>query len=229
VSLPLELHIWFRNKPVANVPLIWGPAPGFRGDVQGDKETDADGQARARVHYIAATGDDFCYVQCRLDVDRVIGRKLGIAMSVWLWQVMLPSRQNTEIVIEIDEETGYEPVFTEELRKWCVGRNFLVVDKASTRDDILYRLTLDGRPKVQVSTVDDIAQAYVSGTFTLKDSETGTVLYRYTLGESKTGQPGNSEAGVAMLALQEGATEILLEMAPRLLATVPGEDDEFDR
>lgn len=226
---PLELQAWFRNKPVANVPLQWRPAHGFRGDVQGDKETDANGRATAKVHYIAGTGDDFCYVQCSLDVDRVVGTELGISMSVWLWQVMLPSRETGEIVIQIEEDTGYDPVFVDEIRKWCTGRQFRVVDEASEKEEVLYHLTLDGSPKVKVQTVNDIAQAYVSGTFTLKDAETGYVVFRYTLGMKKDGKPGNSEAAIAMLALREGATEILMEMAPRLLATLPGEGDEFGR
>ena len=230
LSQPLELYAWFRNKPVANVPISWGAAPGFRGDVQGDKETDANGHASARVHYIAPTGDNFCYVQCRLDVDRVVGRKLGIAMGVWLWQVMLPSRETGEIVFQIEEDTGYDPVFVDEIKKWCEGRNFKVVDdKASEDEDIHYHLTLDGSPTVKASTVNGIAQAYVTGTFTLRDKATAEVLFRYTLGYKKEGQPGNSESVVAMLALREAATEILMEMAPRLLATLPGPDDEFGR
>lgn len=229
LAQPLELFMWFRNRPVAGVPLLWGPATGFRGDVQGDKETDADGRATARVHYLAATGDNFAYVQCRLDVDRVVGRKLGIAMSVWLWQVMLPSRETGEIVLNIEEDTGFDPVFVDELRKWCEGRGFRIVDKASELDDVLYHATLEGRPKVQVTTLNGAPVGFVTGTFTLKDNETGSVLFRYTLGLKREGQPGNSDSAVALLALREGATELLLEMAPRLLATFPGKGDEFGR
>lgn len=226
---PLELYAWFRNKPVANVPVIWRPAPGFRGDVQGDKQTDANGKSTAKVHYIAGTGDNFCYVQCMLDVDTVVGRKLGIAMGVWMWQVMLPSRETGELVILIEEDTGYDAVFVDEIKKWCVGRNFRVVDKATEGDDVLYHLTLEGKPKVKSDVVNGIPLAHVSGSFTLKDSETGTVLFRYTLGMKKEGQTGNNEATIAMLALREGATELLLEMAPRLITTLPAEGDEFGR
>ncbi|MBZ0137441.1 MAG: hypothetical protein K8I27_13825 [Planctomycetes bacterium] len=228
VAQPLELHAWFRNKPVANVPVQWAPGTGFRGDVQGDKETDANGRATARVHYIASTGDDFCYVQCRLDLNRVAGRRLGISMSVWLWQVMMPSRKTGEIVFRIKEETGYDKIFTDEFKKWCAGRNFNVVDDdPSEHSDILYHLALEAEPTLKLIEANGTTQGYVSGTFTLKDLETGTVLFRYTLGMQRKGQPGSAEGTVALLTLREGATEVLMEMAPRLLATLPSPDDGF--
>jgi hypothetical protein len=227
---PLELSAWFRNRPVANVPLLWAPGAGFRGDVRGDTETDEQGRASARVLYLAPTGDDFGYVQAALDLDRAAGNRLGISMPVWLWRLHLPSRDNGELVFRITEDTGYDPVFGPEFKQWCKGRNFNVVDDEPTeRPTLHYHVLVEGAPELTLTTRDGTHNAYVSGSFTVRDLETDVVLFRYTLGIEVKGRPGNAESTVALLALREGAAEVLMEMAPRLIATLPGPDDEFGR
>jgi hypothetical protein len=231
---PLVLRASFRGKPVGDVPLAWGPGAGFRGVVEGDRETDANGRATARVHQFAATGDDFGYVRAGLDLDRLIGRRLGIAMNVWLWRVRLPSRSNGQLVVTVKEtEKGDsplpDPLFTPEIKKWADGRNLAVTTGEPDREKYAYHLVLEGEVDVTTFTSDGLPGAYVSGSFTLTDRETGTVLYSYALGIRRSGQAGNTEASVKLLAMRDGAAEVMAEFASRIIVTLPAPGDEFGR
>jgi len=231
---PLVLRATFRSKPVDGVPLAWGPGAGFRGVVEGDLETDQAGRATARVLQFATTGDDFGYVRASLDLDRVIGRRLGIAMNVWLWRLQLPSRSNGQLVVTVREtEKGEnplpEPLFTPELKKWADGRDLAFTTGEADKEKYLYHLTLEGDVDVTTLTSNGLPAAYVSGNFTLTDLETGTVLYRYTLGLMRTGQAGNTEASVKLLAMRDGAAEVMAEFASRIIVTLPAPGDEYGR
>jgi hypothetical protein len=226
LAKPLELYAGFRGQPVADVPITWGAAAGFTATIEGDRTLDANGRATAKVLYFAATGDEVGYVQARIDLDRVVGRRLGISMNVWLWHVVLPARANAELVINLTETLNREPLaerqFTPEIKDWAVMRNLACAELTpSDNDEYHYHLILEGNVDVTTSTSNDIATAYVSGVFTLTDLETGTVLFRYTLGLKRDGQLGSSEIAVRMLALKDGAADVMAEMAARISATLP--------
>lgn len=231
---PLELRAYFRGKPVAGVPLAWAPGLGFRGTVEGDSELDEAGRATARVLYLGATGDDFGYVRASLDLDRLIGRRLGISMNVWLWRVMLPSRANGQLVLRVQETEGGatplpEPLLTPEVEKWALGRNLACTTGEPDPERYLYHLVLEGNVDVTPSSQNGVPSAYVSGNFTLTDEETGEVLYRYTLGLKRVGQPGNTEASLKLLAMREGAADLMAEFASRIIVALPAPGDEFGR
>ncbi len=231
---PLVLRASFRGKPVSDVPLAWGPGAGFRGVVEGDRATDAGGRASARVHQFTSTGDGFGYVRASLDLDHLIGRRLGIAMNVWLWRVLLPSRDNGQLVVKVKEtEQGEtplpEPLFTPEIRKWADGRSLASTTAEPDTEKYLYHLVLEGEVDVTTFTSEGTPGAYVSGTFTLTDRETGTMLYRYSLGIQRSGQAGNTEASVKLLAMRDGAAEVMAEFASRIIVTLPAPGDEYGR
>jgi hypothetical protein len=230
----LTLKAWFRGQPVAGVPLEWGPGAGFNGVVQGDKELSATGNATGEVMYIAPSGDDFGYAQASIDIDQVVGRRTGIAMNVWLWRVLLPCRSTGDLVVRITETlSGDKPleqaVFTPEVKKWADGRGLGFSENEPNKDKYHYHLLLEGQVDVTPITRDDISSAYVSGTVTLSDMETGAVLYRYSIGLQRDGARGNTEASVVQLALRESAGEVMAEFASRIIAALPGPDDEFGR
>ncbi|MCA8915186.1 MAG: hypothetical protein KDB90_07230 [Planctomycetes bacterium] len=231
---PIELGAYFRGNPVAGAPLQWGPGPGFRGTVQGDAELNESGRATGRVLYLQPTGDEFGYVAARLDIDRVVGRRTGIAMNVWLWQVKLPSRTTGELVLRIKETEGGDqaaeaPMFVPEVQKWGTGRKLATSIEQPDNDKFAYHLLLEGDVDVTPTTSGEIPSAYVAGNFTLSDLETGEVLFRYALGLKRSGKPGNTEASVKLLAMQEGAAEVMSEFASRILVALPGPDEEFGR
>ncbi|MCZ7607929.1 MAG: hypothetical protein M5U25_18080 [Planctomycetota bacterium] len=211
-----------------------GPGAGFRGVVEGDRATDAGGRASARVHQFTSTGDGFGYVRASLDLDHLIGRRLGIAMNVWLWRVLLPSRDNGQLVVKVKEtEQGEtplpEPLFTPEIRKWADGRSLASTTAEPDTEKYLYHLVLEGEVDVTTFTSEGTPGAYVSGTFTLTDRETGTMLYRYSLGIQRSGQAGNTEASVKLLAMRDGAAEVMAEFASRIIVTLPAPGDEYGR
>ena len=231
---PIELGAYFRGKPVAGVPLEWGPGLGFRGTIEGDTELSESGRAQAKVLYLQPTGDEFGYVQARMDMDRVVGRRLGIAMNVWLWQIKLPSRKTGELVLRIKETQGGteavpDPMFVPEVVKWSAGRDLATAIEKPDNEKFTYHLLLEGEVDITPTTKGDIPSAYVSGNFTLSDMETGEVLFRFALGIQRFGKEGNTEASVKLLAMQEGAGEVMAEFASRILVALPGEDSEFGR
>jgi hypothetical protein len=230
----LTLKASFRGQPVTGVPIAWEPGIGFRGVVEGDKELDATGVARGEVMYMASTGDDFGYAQASIDIDKVVGRRTGIAMNVWLWRVLLPCRKNGELVVRVTETCNgdqplEQPVFTPEIKKWAEGRLLGFSENEPNAVKYHYHLLVEGQVDVTPMTRDEVPSAYVSGTLTLSDMETGEVLYRYTIGLQREGAKGNSEASVMLLVGQEGAGEVMAEFASRIIAALPGPGDEFGR
>lgn len=231
---PIGLKLYFRGKPVTGVPIAWGPGVGFQGTVEGDRELDDRGIASAQVLYLTPTGDDFAYVQAHMDIDKLVGRRLGIAMNVWLWKVMLPSRGNGELLVNVKEtEQGEQPpakaVFYPELEKWCLGRNLAVSSGTDLNKEKLYHLLLEGNVDVTSSVTDGVPTAYVSGVVTLSDVETGQTLFSFALGQKEVGQSGNTETAIRMLAMRQGVAEMMTEMASRILAALPDQGDEFGR
>ena len=232
VPAKLTLKAWFRGQPVAGVPLVWGPGAGFKGVVQGDTETSAAGTASGEVMYLSPTGDDFGYAQACIDIDKVVGCRSGIAMNVWLWRVLLPCRAAGELVMRVTETRGgdkplEQPVFNPEVKKWADGRALGFSENEPNAVKYHYHLLLEGQLDVTTTTRDEISSAYVSGTMTLSDMETGNVLYRVSIGLQREGAKGNTEAAIVLLALREAAGEVMAEFASRIITALPGKDDEF--
>jgi hypothetical protein len=228
----LTLKAWFRNQPVTGVPLSWGPGAGYRGVVEGQKETNSLGLATANVLQLAATGNDFGYVQATIDIDEVLGRRTGIAMNVWLWRLVLPCRTNGELVVRVTETRGGEtpvekPTFTPEVKKWAEGRALGFSELEPDKDKYHYHLLLEGQIDVTPTVRDELASAYVSGSMTLSDMETGEVLYRLQVGMKHEGAKGNTEASVVLNAVRESAAEVMSEFASRILTALPAPGEEF--
>ena len=127
------------------------------------------------------------------------------------------------------EPGNFEPYIQPQFKKWCTGRAFNVVENEPSEEEYPYRVAIEGTMDVTSSVVNRIPSAYASGTFVLKDLGTGETLFRYTLGTRAEGIEGNSEAALILTARNQGTAELLLEMATRLLAALPGKDSEFGR
>lgn len=226
---PLVLSLTYRGQSVAGVPLLWGFSPGFHGELKGDPELNNAGIATCRVSTALPTGQPVGLVQAQLDIDRLYGRPLGIYMPVWLWSMTLPSRNQGEVVLSIKETfDGVENpgMLLDSFESWATARGLNHTrDQASTRT-LSYRLKLEGSIEV-VTTEKDPPSAKATGLFTLTDMETGQVLYQYGPGILKQGQKGNTRATIGQIAQREAAAEVLSEFAARLLATLPGTQDEF--
>jgi hypothetical protein len=234
VADALTLKAWYRGQPVAGVPLVWSPGAGFKGVVTGQKETDSLGVATGEVMYLAPTGNDFGYAQAAIDIDQIVGRRTGIAMNVWLWRLVLPCRTNGQLVLRMTETRNgdqpmEQPVFSPEVNKWAEGRGLGFGDNEPDKEKYHYHLLLEGQVDVTSTVRDDIASAYVSGSAVLSDMETGEILYRYSIGLQREGARGNTAAAVEMLALREGAGEVMAEFASRIINALPGPGDEFGR
>lgn len=230
----ITLKAWFRNQPVVGVPLTWGPGVGFRGVVDGQRETNSLGLASATVLFLGATGNDFGYVQASIDIDEALGRRTGIAMNVWLWRLVLPCRTNGELVVRVTETQGgdkpvEQAVFTPEVKKWADGRALGFSANEPNKEKYQYHLLLEGQIDVTATMRDEIPSAYVSGSMTLSDMETGEVLYRFQVGLQREGARGNTEASVILSAVRESAAEVMSEFASRIINALPAPGDEFGR
>jgi hypothetical protein len=230
----VTLKAWFRNQPVVGVPIAWGPGAGFRGVVDGQRETNSLGLATANVLYLGSSGNDFGYAQASIDIDEALGRRTGIAMNVWLWRLVLPCRTNGELVVRVTETTGgakpvENAVFTPEVKKWAEGRGLGVSAGEPNKEKYQYHLLLEGEIDVTTTTRDEISSAYVSGSMTLSDMETGEVLYRLQVGMHQEGERGNTEASVVLTAVRQSAAEVMSEFAARIINALPAPGDEFGR
>ena len=155
-------------------------------------------------------------------------------MNVWLWQVKLPSRNNGELVLRIKETEGgqqpvVDPMFVPEVKKWAEGRKLATGEEDADSEKFSYHLLLEGDVDVTPVLSGDVPSAYVAGNFTLSDLDTGEVLFRYALGLNRVGKFGNTEATIKLLAMQEGAADVMSEFASRILVALPGADEEFGR
>jgi hypothetical protein len=233
VDEPLLMVARFRNRVPSGVPIVWEPAVGFRGALAGDEAFNTSGQAEGRVLRLTPTGDEFGYVQARIDLDRAIGRRTGIALQPWLWTVVLPARTNSEVLVDIQEsingEADDDPVLSPKLAEWCKGRGFMVRELGAGFSDRPYKLRIRGHLEVRSWVTNELPFAHASGRIELVDEDTGQVLFRYYPGIQKEGQRGNTERAMILSAQQDAVADVVAEMGARLLTLVPGEDDEFGR
>lgn len=230
----LGLRASFRGTGVEGVPLAWGPAPGYSGDVQGDREFDEDGRATARVLYMHPTGSEVGYVAATIDLDSFMGRAMGVGLNVWLWDVTLPCRANAELVIDVEETInggaeGFEPNLAPRLEEWCEARELKTSRGEASGRDLPYRLVLSGDFRVNSSVTGDIPTAVASGELVLTDEETGQVLFRYGVGLRRRGEPEGHEGLLQLGVAREAAADVILELATRLIRTLPAKDSELER
>lgn len=229
---PDQLHIWasYRGKPVAGVPLRWGPARGFAGSVEGDREFDERGGASARVLHLQPNGNEWGYVAASLDLDSFMGRRTGVSMTVWLWQLKLPSVNNGELVLDVVEEVdgaseNVDTLFADEIEKWAKSRGLAVSRGEPSELELPYRVKLSGRLNVVAATDNGVPMAYASGTLKLTNMDGGEPLFSYVVGVRKLGQEGNSESALKMIARKDGAADAMMEVVPRIVAALPGKSD----
>ena len=227
---PLVLTARYRGRAAAGLPLIWSPAPGFAGMVEGDREFSASGRASCTVLHIYPTGGNFGYVQASLDLDRHAGRRLGIEVAPWLWQLTLPCVSNSELIVAVTEKIGdeeTEPVFAPALMNWAHRRGLAAVATEASDAEFPYRLKVEGVLTARVYKRDGAIEALVEGTLTLVDLGTGTTLYRFHAGEVTRGEEGNTAQTVAVLALRDAAAGAIADFAMRIMATLPAGNAEF--
>lgn len=227
---PLVMALTHRGEAVGGIPILWSFAPGFQGELRGDLELSDSGVATCRVSNAIPNGQPAGLVQAQLDVDRLVGRKLGIYMPVWLWSMTLPSRQHGEVVISIREQVDgevREGLLLPSFEEWARVRNLNISRDQASDKKLHYRLKLEGTIEV-VTTDGEIPSAKATGLFTLTDLETGQVLYQYGPGILKQGQKGNTRATIGQIAQREAAAEVLSEFAGRIIATLPSTQDEFE-
>ena len=227
---PLTMWASYRGKPVAGIPVRWGPAPGFAGTVEGDLEFDEYGGAKARVHYLRPNGSEWGYVAASLDLDAFIGRKTGVTMTLWMWQLMLPSINNGELVLDIveqlDGETdGVDPLLADEIEKWAKQRGLAVAYGEPSSDEYAYRIKLSGKLDVVSSNENDVPVAFATGSLKLTNLGNSEELFSHVIGVRKVGQAGNTPAALMLVAQREGAADAMIEIVPRIVAALPGKSD----
>lgn len=231
---PLGMRARFRNVDLGNLPLVWSLPPGMRGVIDGDRHTNEQGRASCRLLQVSPTGDEFGLLRCQIDLDQMTPRRTGIAMPAWMWQLTLPCRRNTELVVIVDEtiddkKEGFERFFVPGLQEWARGRNLnLVLGKASDRD-FGYRLKLEGSIAVTTWITNEVPMARTSGKLQLCDAADGRVLYEWTPGLLREGKPGNTVESQALTTLREAAAEGLAEFCARLIVTAPAPGEEYGR
>lgn len=233
-ALPLSLTATFRNSTLAKVPLRWSVALGARGVLDGATETSETGQAQCSVLQMSPTGDEYGFVQCQVDLDRMTPRRTGISMPAWQWQLTMPCRRNVEVILVVkevidDKTEGHENYFKPALKTWALGRNLAMVEDSPSLRDYAYRIRIEGEIAVSTWKDGETAMARTSGKITLFDHADGRNLFEWTPGMLRTGQEGVSTDSLGLATLREAASEGLAEFCTRLLATVPAPGEEFGR
>lgn len=230
VDQDLILYARFRGEPVAGVPLRWSLPGTVQGAVRGDDVLSKAGEARARVLQISPNGADGVQVFASVDLNRLLGRRTGVQMPAWFWGVTLPSRNNSELQIEIEEviegaAQGAQPQLVPGLRDWAQKRGQRLSLGGPPTPGRPYRLKLEGSFVLRSFTRDNQATAYTSGEIKLIEVETGNVLFTYVPGSHRRGDPGMSEASVALGTQREAVTDGLLELVSRIQGMLPAPED----
>lgn len=226
----LVLYARFRGEPVSGVPLRWKLPDTLRGVVRGDDVLGKNGEARARVLQVSPNGADGAQVFASVDLDRLLGRRTGVQMPAWFWGITLPSRNNSELLIEIEESIegaakGAKPQLVPGLQDWAQKRGQRLSMGGPATPGRPYRLKVTGSFVLRSFTRDNQATAYTSGQLELVDMDTGNVLFTYLPGSHRTGEPGLSETSVALSAQREAVTDGLLELISRIQALLPAPED----
>ena len=231
---PLSMRATFRNSTLAKVPLRWSVALGARGVLDGATETSETGEALCSVLQMSPTGDEYGFVQCQVDLDRMTPRRTGITMPAWQWQLIMPCRRNVEVILvvkeTIDEQSeGHENYFKPALKTWAMGRSLTMVEDSPSLRDYAYRIRIEGQIIVTTWKDGETAMARTSGKITLFDHADGRELFEWIPGILRRGEDGVTTDSLGLATLREAASEGLAEFCTRLLATVPAPGEEFGR
>lgn len=225
-----SLYARFRDEAATGVPVVWGLASNLRGSVSGDDTTDKQGFARCKVLQITPDGTEGGQLLATLDLDRALGRRTGILLPLWYWSIVLPCALNAELDLEITEAiTGAasesEPLLAPEFKKWAKMRALAVREDPKAESTRPYHVRLKGNLEVNSFVKGGETVAWATGLFELTDVRSGEVLYSYSPAIQKRGEPGQSEAGLALSVRQEAAAEVMLEFMGRLTTLLPSTSD----
>lgn len=222
----LALTASFRGRFPRGLSLRWAVESPGNGVISGFPEFNEAGQAFCKVFMLAGSGGDFVYVQARLDLDALSGRKLGLSMPAWRWQIAVPSRRQSLLEIDVQEKYGEaltEPVFLPAATEWArLNELTLASDIHPIKaKDYPYRLRLAGSIKVSVLRQGEKLVARAEGSLALTDVDSGATIYRYSPTALLEGGAESKPAELAAFALREAAAETLLEFGARVLALLP--------
>ncbi len=229
----LGLFARYRGESPRGVPVAWQLAPNLRGALRGDEVFSVEGNAACRVLQVAPNGENSGQVFAMLDIDTALGRRTGILMPMWHWTIMLPSRDQGEVILDVTETgTGAaaeSPThFIKELTSWAALRG-LKVTRGAPSGAQPYVLKLTGTLVLNVSKSGDVPIAHTSGRIDLVDMDSGNVLYTYSPGLHKVGGAETSEISLALTAQREATADALIEFAGRLAAVLPAPEDTQPR
>ncbi|MBV6514922.1 MAG: hypothetical protein HPKKFMNG_00554 [Planctomycetes bacterium] len=222
----LALTASFRGRSLQGLSLRWAvEVPGNR-VISGSPEFNTAGQAFCKVFMLAGNGSDYAYVQARLDLDGLSGRRLGLSLPAWRWQIVVPSRRQALLDIDVQEKYGEaltEPVFLPAATEWARLNDLTLASDIHPikAKDYPYRLRLAGSIKVSVLRQGEKLIARAEGSLTLSDADSSATIYRYSPSALLEGNAESKPSELAAFALREAAAETLLEFGARVLALLP--------
>jgi len=227
----LSLTLSFRQRAPLGLKLRWSVEAPAGGVVSGFAEVNAAGQAFCRVLALTASGADVAYVRASLDLDAMVGRRLGIAVAPWRWQVAVPSRRQVLLDMDVKEHfagQAADPVFVPACIEWARLNELSLLDDQGPlpAEAFLYRVKIVGSIKVTVVRQAKILVGRAEGELTLVNVETGEVLFRYSPSALLEAAEESNASDLAKFTLREAAGDALLEFGARVLALFPAAPSE---
>lgn len=225
VSKPLTMQLVYRNRVVSGLPIRWALVSGQMGGVRGDLETDAMGKADAHVMHIAASGEGVGFVQAYPDIVKIAGRKIGILMSVWLWQVKLPNRDSAALRVDVIETSNNNALpckFNSAFVKWAKDAGYTILEEGEPAGEYDYILNVKGSISISTWMQNEIPKVRVTGDLIVEDARTGKNLFRINPGGIGEGSKGNSEISVSLRAHVETVGTAVTEISSRVKSFLPG-------
>ena len=223
----LSLQIIYRGRVVNGLPIKWSLVAGQMGGVRGDLITDGSGSASARVMQISANGGSVGLVQAYPDIAKLAGRRIGLAMSVWLWEVQLPSRDSGALRLDVSESSNGDELskkFEEKFRLWAKAKGYTVISADAATEEYGWILDVSGSIEIQTWMKDGVPQVRVNGNIAIEDPSNGRTLFRLNPGGIGAGNKGNTEFSVGLRAQTETADSAVVEISSRIKSFLPGPD-----
>lgn len=224
---PLSLQIIYQGRIVDGLPLKWSLVAGQMGGVRGDLITDRTGIASARVMQISANGSAIGLVQAYPDLTKIAGRRIGLSLSAWMWEVKLPNRDSAALRLNVSEGSNGDELskkFEEKFRVWAKANGYTVISADAATDEYGWILDISGSIEIQTWMRDGIPQVRVSGNIAIEDTSNGRTLFRLNPGGIGAGNKGNTEFSVSLRAQSETADSAVAETSSRIQSFLPSPD-----